>query len=81
MQKTTKLDSWGVHTRIHPKGVASKASIFTIDGFTNLYDTIKYLRFEEDGPYSKMSVDSKMNEISPEGFGYTVIRERIHWVN
>ncbi len=81
MQKTTNLDSWGVHTRIHPQGVASKASIFTRDGFTNLYDAMNYLRFEENNPYSKMSAGSKMNEILPEGFGYTVIRQTLHWVN
>ena len=81
MQKTTKLDSWGVHTRIHPQGVVSKASIFTRDGFTNLYDAMNYLRFKEDNPYLKLSEDSKMNEILPDGFGYTVIRQTLHWVN
>ena len=81
MQKNTKLDSWGVHTRIHPQGVASKASIFTRDGFTNLYDAMNYLRFKDDNPYLKLSEDSIMNEILPEGFGYTVIRETLHWVN
>lgn len=81
MQKTTKLDSWGVHTRIHPQGVASKASIFTRDGFTNLYDAMNYLRFKDDNPYLKLSEDSIMNEILPDGFGYTVIRQTLHWVN
>ena len=81
MQKSTKLDSWGVHTRIHPQGVASKASIFTRDGFTNLYDAMNYLRYKDDNPYLEMSVDSKMDEILPDGFGYTVIRQTLHWVN
>jgi len=81
MQKATKLDSWGVHTRIHPKGVSSKASVFTRDGFATLYDAMNYLSYKEDNPYSKMTIDSKMNEILPEGFGYTVIRRTLHWVN
>ena len=35
----------------------------------------------DDNPYLEMSVDSKMNEILPDGFGYTVIRQTLHWVN
>ncbi len=81
MQKTTKLDSWGVHTRIHPQGVASKAAIFTRDGFSNLYDAMNYLRYKDNNPYQKMTSKSKMNEILPNGFGYTLIRETLLWVN
>lgn len=81
MQKTTKLDSWGVHTRIHPQGVASKASIFTRDGFSTLYDAMNYLRYKDNNPYAKMTSKSKMSEILPDGFGYTVIRQTLHWVN
>lgn len=80
-QKNTNLDSWGVHTRIHPLGVASKASIFTRDGFPTLLDAMKYLAFKEDNPYQKMAAKSKMNEIMPDGFGYTLIRRTLLWVN
>lgn len=81
MKPTTKLDSWGVHTRIHPQGVGSKASIFTRDGFATLYDAMNYLRYKEDNPYAKMTIKSNMNEILPDGFGYTIIRQTLHWVN
>jgi len=81
MQKNTKLDSWGVHTRIHPKGTASKASIFTRDGFSTLLDAMKYLTYKDENPYQKMASKSKMSEILPDGFGYTVIRETLLWVN
>ncbi|MDA7558988.1 hypothetical protein N8768_07485 [Flavobacteriaceae bacterium] len=81
MQKSTKLDSWGVHTRIHPKGTASKASIFTRDGFSTLLDAMEYLSYKDDNPYQKMASKSKMSEILPDGFGYTIIRETLLWVN
>ena len=80
-QKLTKLNSWGVHTRIHPQGNASKASIFTRDGFENLVDAMNYLSFKEANPYQKMTTKSKMNSIMPDGFGYTIIRRTLHWVN
>ena len=67
-QKSTKLNSWGVHTRIHPQGNASKASIFTRDGFENLVDAMNYLSFKEENPYQKMAAKSKMNSIMPNGF-------------
>jgi len=81
MQKSTKLDSWGVHTRIHPKGTASKASIFTRDGFSTLLDAMEYLSYKDDNPYQKMASKSKMSEILPDGFGYTINRETLLWVN
>ena len=81
MQSSTKLDSWGVHTRIHPQGVASQASIFTRDGFSTLYDAMNYLRYKEDPTYQKLTTKSKMSEILPDGFGYTIIRRTLLWVN
>ena len=81
MQKNTKLDSWGVHTRIHPKGTASKASIFTRDGFSTLLDAMAYLTYKDHNTYQKMASKSKMNEILPDGFGYTIIRKTLLWVN
>ena len=77
----TKLNTWGAHTRIHPKGTATHSSVWTRDGFKTLADAMNYLRYKENNPYQSMAKSSKMDEIMPQGFKKTVIRETLMWVN
>jgi|TARA_B110000914_G_C15460562_1_gene445637 hypothetical protein len=81
MKNTTKLVNWGVHTRIHPQGNSAYSSIWTRDGFKTLEDAMNYLRYKENNPYQSMSKSSNMNEIMPQGFKKTIIRETLLWVN
>ena len=81
MKNSTKMTSWGVHTRIHPKGSDTYSSVWTRDGFATLLDAMNYLRFSENNPYESMTKNSKMDQIMPEGFKKSVIRETLLWVN
>jgi hypothetical protein len=66
-----------VHTRIHPKGTATHSSVWTTDGFKTLVDAMNYLRYKENNPYQSMAKISKMDEIVPQGFKKTVIKETL----
>jgi len=80
-RSTTKLNSWGAHTRIHPQGTATHSSVWTRDGFKTLADAMNYLRYKENNSYKSMAKSSKMDEIMPQGFKKIVIRETLMWVN
>lgn len=77
----TNLKTWGVHTRIHPKGNATHSSVWTRDGFTTLTDAMNYLRYKDNNSYQSIAKSSKMDEIMPQGFKKIVIRETLLWVN
>jgi hypothetical protein len=77
----TNLKTWGVHTRIHPKGNATHSSVWTRDGFTTLTDAMNYLRYKDNNSYQSIAKSSKIDEIMPQGFKKIVIRETLLWVN
>ena len=79
--KTNGMTSWGVMSVIFPKGNQAKFSCFTWDGFNSMADVMKYLRYEspsdEPGPWTDVLSKTKMGEILPDGFEYSIVYELV----
>ena len=86
----TGMTSWGMSSVIYPRGNLARFSVFTWDGFNKLSDALNYLRYQappaegedsEPNPFAEILSKSKMNEILPDGFQYSIIYERVMTVN
>lgn len=78
------MTAWGLASVIYPSGNQDRFTVFTWDGFNKLSDAMNLLRYQapSDGdsttdPYAEIASKSKMNEILPDGFEYSIIYERV----
>lgn len=75
------MTSWGMMSVISPKGNLARFSVLTWDGFNKLSDVWNYMRYQPDATAGDAWADvlskTKMNEILPDGFQYSIIYERV----
>ena len=66
---------------IHPRGKQGRFSALTWDGFDKMSDVMNYLRYQgpnsSDGPWQDVVSKSKMGELMPDGFEYSIVYERV----
>lgn len=78
---TTGMSSWGMMSVIYPRGAKARFSVLTWDGFNTMKDVMNYLRYqprEESTPeWDAVINKSKMSEIVPHGFEWSIIYELI----
>ncbi|MBT8258875.1 MAG: hypothetical protein KJO49_10420 [Bacteroidia bacterium] len=79
---TNGMTSWGLMSVVAPAGNLERFSCLTWDGFNSMADALNYLSYSSpnpdgDGMYSEIMDKSKMNEIMPNGFEYSLIYERV----
>ena len=79
------MNSWACMSVIYPMGNNSRFSVVTVDGFNTMKDAMDYLRYQPASEMSEAFAEvvskSKMGEIAPEGFEYSIIYELVHEVN
>lgn len=79
--KTNGMTSWGLVSVIFPKGNQARFSCYTWDGFNTLGDLMKYARYQSPsdtpGPWSDILSKTKMGEIMPNGFEYSIVYELV----
>ncbi len=79
------MKSWGVMSVIHPRGKLSRFSVLTWDGFDKMSDVMNYLRYQgpgaDDGPWQDVLSKSKMGEIMPDGFEYSIVYEKVMMIS
>ncbi len=82
---TNGMKSWGMMSVIHPRGKLGRFSVLTWDGFDKMSDLMNYLRYqgpgEADGPWQDVISKSKMGEIMPGGFEYSIVYEKVMMIN
>jgi len=76
------MSAWGMASVIYPAGNQDRFTVFTWDGFNKLSDAMNYLSYRapSDGsanPMADILSKSKMNDIMPDGFQYSIIYERV----
>jgi len=78
------MSAWGMASVIYPSGNLDRFSVFTWDGFNKLSDAMKQLRYQAPSnddstpnPFAEIISKSKMGEIMPDGFQYSIIYERV----
>ncbi len=80
---TNGMTSWGLMSVIYPAGNQDRFSCFTWDGFNTMADALAYLSYSSpdpdgpSGPWQETISKSKMNDIMPDGFQYSIIYERV----
>ncbi len=80
---TNGMTSWGLMSVIHPAGNQDRFSCLTWDGFQTMADALKYMSYSSpnpDGmsePWKDVMSKTKMNDIMPDGFEYSIIYERV----
>ncbi|NNC50359.1 MAG: hypothetical protein HKO01_07480 [Flaviramulus sp.] len=79
---TMGISSWGLMSVITPTGNEARFSCLTWDGFPTLTDALKYVSYsspdsEATGPFQDVLSKTKMDEIMPHGFEYSIIYERV----
>lgn len=79
--KTMGMTSWGLMSVITPTGKQSKFSCFTWDGFNTMAGAMNYLRYQSPtdatGPWTDIMSKTKMGEIMPDGFEYSIVYELV----
>lgn len=79
--KTTGMTSWGLMSVISPTGKQAKFSCLTWDGFNTMADALKYIRYQSPtdtaGPWADILSKTKIGEIMPDGFEYSIIYELV----
>jgi len=79
--KTMGMTSWGLMSTIFPKGNQAKFSCFTWDGFNSMKDVMNFLRYESPSdspsPWTDILSKTKMGEIMPDGFEYSIVYELV----
>ncbi len=82
------MSAWGMASVIYPSGNLDRFTVFTWDGFNKLSDAMNYLSYrapsEDDStpnPMADIISKSKMDELMPDGFQYSIIYERVMTVN
>ncbi len=75
------MKSWGLMSVIHPRGKLGRFTVLTWDGFDKMSDVLNYLRYQgpgqAEGPWQDVISKSKMGEIMPDGFEYSIVYEKI----
>ncbi|THD69180.1 hypothetical protein E7Z59_02290 [Robertkochia marina] len=75
------MKSWGMMSVIYPSGSEARFSVMTWDGFETMKDALNYLRFtpqgEVDSGWSEIMNKTKMGEILPDGFVWSIMYERV----
>jgi len=79
--KTMGMTSWGLMSVIYPKGNLAKFSCFTWDGFNSMTDVMKFMSYQSPtdspSPWADIVSKSKMGEIMPDGFEYSIVYELV----
>ena len=79
------MKSWGIMSVIHPRGQNARFSVLTWDGFDKMSDVMNYLRYQgpndSSGPWQDVISKSKMGEIMPDGFQYSIVYEKVMMIN
>lgn len=78
---TMGISSWGMMSVITPTGNKSRFSVMTWDGFNKMSDMLKYLSYSSpdtsDASWDEILSKTKMGEILPKGFEYSIIYELV----
>ena len=79
------MTSWAVMSVIYPRGNNARFSVATVDGFDTINDAMGYLSYQPTANYGadfeEVVSKSKMNEIDPDGFNYSILYELVHSVD
>lgn len=75
------MTSWGMMSVIYPGGSNARFSVMTWDGFNTMTDVMNYLRFQPQGEmtedWQNVMNKTKMGDILPDGFEWSIIYERV----
>ncbi len=78
---TNKMVSWGMMSTVSPKGNQARFSVLTWDGFNSMADAMNYMRYQSatdlDAGWEEVMSKTKMGEILPDGFEYTILYELV----
>ena len=93
IKKGGGMTAWSMASVVYPRGNEDRFSVFTVDGFNKLSHAMEYLRYQspDDSSSDTASAESapstsswdyvlsktKMSEILPKGFEYSIIYERV----
>lgn len=80
--KTNGMTSWGLMSTIIPGGKNAKFSCLTWDGFNTMADVLNYMSYQSpspnsSGPWAEVMEKTKMSEIMPDGFEYSIVYELV----
>jgi len=75
------MTSWGIMSVVSPKGNQTRFSAMTWDGFNTMADAMKYMSYQDatntDADWTAVTSKSKMGDIMPNGFQYTILYELV----
>ncbi|WP_224487925.1 hypothetical protein [Robertkochia flava] len=75
------MASWGMMSVIYPRGNNARFSVLTWDGFNTMQGVMNYLRYtpqaEMDAGWEEMMNKTKMGDLLPDGFEWSIIYERV----
>lgn len=75
------MSSWGMMSVIYPSGSNARFSVMTWDGFNAIKDAMNYLRYQPMGEvtpeWEAVLEKTKMGDILPDGFEWTILYERV----
>lgn len=75
------MSSWGMMSVIYPSGAKARFSVMTWDGFNELKDVMNYLRYQPQGEitpeWEAIMSKTKMGEILPDGFEWSIVYELV----
>ncbi|MBT8288229.1 MAG: hypothetical protein HKN00_12715 [Flavobacteriaceae bacterium] len=80
---TNGMTSWGIMSVVSPMGNQGRFSCFTWDGFNSMADAMNYLAYSSPNPdgsdadWAEIMDETKMDEIMPNGFEYSLLYERV----
>ena len=93
IKKGGGMSAWSISSVVYPRGNQDRFSVFTVDGFNKLSHVMDYMRYESPDPstsdtasadatasasaWNDVMSKTKMNEILPDGFQYSLIYERV----
>ena len=76
-----KMTSWGMLSVVSPQGNQARFSVLTWDGFNSMADAMNYARYTSNGEvnadWQKVLSETKMDEILPNGFEYSILYELV----
>ena len=75
------MRSWGMMSVIYPAGANARFSVMTWDGFNTMGDVMNYLRYQPQGEmdqgWEEILSKTKMGDILPDGFIWSIMYERV----
>jgi len=79
------MSSWATMSVIYPRGNNARFSVATVDGFNSMKDAMNYLSYQPNtefgAEFEAVVAKSKMSEINPDGFNYSILYELVHSVD